>query len=290
MPSSSQAGPPAGSRPRENFLVASPLIRRDLRPLVGAFYDFARAADDIADAPGRTPEDKLAGLDHMERGLRGDPGGAAVARDLHDRLVAADRRAALGHAHRLLDAFRQDARGHRYAGWDDLVAYCDASANPVGRFLLEIHDEPAALAASSDAICTALQVLNHLQDIAFDRTNLGRVYLPADWLDEAGVFPGDLAAGSLTPALRAVIDRCLDRCDALLGIGRELPPRLASRRLAAEVRAILHTGMRLAQRLRDADPLRTHPRPGLVDFAAGVALGLVEGLRPIRTTAARRPA
>jgi squalene synthase HpnC len=290
MQSSSQASPPPGTRPRENFLVASPLIRRDLRPLVGAFYDFARAADDIADAPGLTPEAKLAGLDAMARGLDGGHDGAPEALRLRDRLDAAGRSAALRHARRLLDAFRQDARGYRYDTWDDLVAYCDASANPVGRFLLEIHDEPAALIGPSDAICTALQVLNHLQDIAFDRTHLGRVYLPAAWLEAAGVFPGDLAGGALTPALRAVVDRCLDRCDALLEAGCALPPRLASRRLAAEVRAILHTGTRLARRLRAADPMRSHPRPGLVDFAVGVVLGLAEGLRPIRTAPASRPA
>ncbi|MGH7041821.1 MAG: squalene/phytoene synthase family protein, partial [Acetobacteraceae bacterium] len=173
-------------RADENFPVGSALIRRDLRPHVHAFYAFARNADDIADSPVLTAEDKLARLDRMEAVLLGRtetaapsealremsrevprdiprevPGEAPSARRLRASLAATGTTPT--HATELLIAFRRDATRHRCADWDELLAYCRYSAMPVGRHVLDLHGEDRATWASSDALCTTLQVLNHLQ-------------------------------------------------------------------------------------------------------------------------------
>ena len=264
----------------ENFPVASRLIRRDLRPAVMDFYRFARAADNVADAPRLSPEEKLARLAGFKAGLAGAADGATQARALHDRLQARGQAPLLEHGHALLSAFRQDARGASYRDWADLEDYCARSANPVGRFLLDFHGEGAAAEAASDALCTALQVLNHLQDIRADRERLGRIYLPADWLDQTGARPEDLSASALTPALRATIDRALDHSDALLRTAAALPDLVRAPRLAGEARAILQMGRRLSQRLRRGDPLSARVAPSRADFLLAGCLGLGRALRP----------
>ena len=259
---------------RENFPVASRLIRRDLRPAVLAFYRFARAADDVADDPALPAAEKLARLDAFEAALRGGPGVAHGAA-LRDALAPLDRGgAALEQAARLLEAFRQDARGAGCPDWATLRDYCARSADPVGRFLLLIHDEDEAASGPSDALCTALQVLNHLQDLRADCTELGRVYLPADWLAAAGAAPGDLAAPSLSPSARRAVDRALDECDGLLSFAAPLPGRIRSPGLRAQAAATLFLARRLSARLRRDDPLHTRVRAPRQAFAMAVLVGL----------------
>lgn len=249
----------------ENFPVGSFLIAPSLRPHVAAFYAFARAADDIADNPALDPADKIARLDRMGAALTGD--GAddpALAKAAAVAASAAATGVPVRHAADLLRAFRQDAVKHRYDSWDDLMGYCALSAAPVGRFLLDLHSEDPALWRRSDPLCAALQVLNHLQDLVDDRRALDRVYLPGDWLAEAGASVEDLDAAAASPALRRVIDRCLDGCDALLAEAGPLPAGLRSRRLAMESAVILRLARRLSARLRRGDPVAR--RVGLSKF------------------------
>ena len=263
----------------ENFPVASHLIRRDLRPAVLAFYRFARAADDVADDPGLTPFAKAGRLKAFEAGLTGmtgEPHALALRRTLEghprqDGLLAS--------AGALLGAFRQDAAGADYPDWAALRAYCAMSADPVGRFLLDLHREDEAAHAPSDALCTALQVLNHLQDLRADRDRLGRVYLPAEWIAAGGARPEDLSAPTLSPAARAAVDRTLDACDVLLGEAAALPGRIASPGLRAQAAATVFLAGRLSARLRRDDPLAGRVRPSGVDF---VRAGLLGAWRAVR--------
>ena len=259
----------------ENFPVGSLLIRRDLRGVVAAFYRFARAADDVADAPDLPPEDKLRRLDLFEAGLDGQPDGAPEGLALSALPDPAPAR----HARQLLRAFRWDAGGGSCATWGDLLAYCEDSANPVGRFLLDLHGEGRDGWGMSDALCTALQVLNHLQDLRADHLGLGRHYLPADWLAEEGATHDDLAGPALTPPLRRAVNRALDRCDALLDGARGLPGALASRRMAGEAATILWLARQLSARLRRGDPLAGRVAPSRLDFARAGLLGLGTALR-----------
>ncbi|HYN38895.1 MAG TPA: squalene/phytoene synthase family protein, partial [Rhodospirillales bacterium] len=155
----------------------------------------------------------------------------------------------------LISAFQQDAVKGRYADWAELIDYCDRSAAPVGRFLLDLHGGHRQGYAASDALCNALQVINHLQDCAEDLRVLDRVYLPGDWLVADGATVADLQRPSLTPGLRRVLDRCLDGVDALLIRAAALPGGLHSRRLAMESAAIIAIARRLSARLRREDPL-----------------------------------
>ncbi len=129
------------------------------------------------------------------------------------------------HALDLLDAFRIDARKTRYADWSELMHYCSLSAMPVGRFVLDVHGEsPQATWPTSDSICAALQVINHLQDCADDYRNLDRVYLPLDTLEQYGARVEDLGAAAASPALKRG-DRRISRSAALscCATGRRWP-------------------------------------------------------------------
>ena len=263
------------SRP-ENFPVGSLLIRRELRGVVVAFYRFARASDDVADHPGLSTEEKLQQLNAFEGGLDGDPTGRPEGL----ALASLDRPEPARHACQLLRAFRADARGETCATWGDLAAYCEDSANPVGRFLLDLHGEARAAWPMADRLCTALQVLNHLQDLKVDHLNLGRRYLPAEWMTSEGAAPSELGGPALTPALRCAVDRALDRCDALLDGASGLPAALASRGLAGEVATILWLARRLSGRLRRGDPLAGRVAPSRLDFVRAGAWGALTALRP----------
>lgn len=275
---SSVMAPPGRTRKSENFPVASRLLWRRERAKVLAFYAFARAADDVADDPRLTAGEKLFRLRGFEEGLEG-PGGAPEAAGLRAALGADA--ASLSHARDLLGAFRQDAAGAEYAAWDDLLEYCAMSANPVGRFLLDLHGEDARAAAPSDALCTALQVLNHLQDLRQDRDRLGRVYLPADWLREAGVTPDALSAPGLSGGGRRVVDRALDACDRLLAAAAPLPDAIAAPGLRAQAAATHHLARRLSHRLRRQDPLAGRVSVGRTEIVwAGLAAALRRRVRP----------
>jgi farnesyl-diphosphate farnesyltransferase len=266
--------PSGKGRDGENFPVGSWLIRRDLRTHVHAFYRFARNADDIADNPALAAEDKLRRLDRMAAILDGAPGSDSPAASAMRASLAATGVTA-EHCHDVLHAFRLDAVKLRYRDWDDLIGYCRYSAAPVGRQLLDLHGESRATWPASDALCAALQVLNHLQDCAADYHALDRVYLPIADLETAGCTVGDLAAPAASPGLRRVIDSLLDRTEALIVAARELPPRVAARGLRWESAVIVALAARLARRLRRGDPLAMRVKLGKNDFAAAFLTGIL---------------
>jgi squalene synthase HpnC len=242
------------------------------------YYAFARAADDIADNPDLAADEKVRRLDAFEAGLAAEataPEAAVRLRDSLAQLGVPDR-----HARDLLVAFRQDAVKLRYASWGELMDYCAVSAHPVGRYLLDLHGEASMTHAPGDALCAVLQVLNHLQDCGEDKCELDRVYLPGDWMAEAGIDVSALDASATSPGLRQVIDRCLDGCDRLLDSSEPLARIIQARRLAAEVAVIQRLARRLAARLRREDPLAGRVKHSKLDLLAGLAAGLGRLVRP----------
>ena len=238
----------------ENFPVGSALIAAPLRRHVHAYYAFARNADDIADSDLLDAADKVRRLDVMEAVLLGRASeGSASALGL--RASLGETGVSSRHATDLLVAFRQDATTGRYATWEELAEYCRYSAAPVGRYMLDLHGEDRATWPASDALCTVLQVLNHLQDGAKDLHELDRCYLPDDLMAECGASVLDLHKHGLTPGMRRVLDMLLDRCDGLIATAAGLPGATRSRRLRLEVGVILGLARRLAARLRRGDPL-----------------------------------
>ena len=257
----------------ENFPVGSVLIRPALRPHVHAFYAFARNADDIADSPVLGAADKVARLDRMEAVLlgqtdAGSPSSMALRSSLAQTGVTPR------HAQDLLAAFRQDATKRRYASWAELHDYCRLSAMPVGRHVLDLHDEDPATHAPSDPLCAALQVLNHLQDGAKDLAALDRCYLPTDMLTDAGTSVADLARPAETTGLRTVFNQLLDHVDQLNGQAADLPRRTRDRRLRIEVAVILGLSRRLARRLRQRDPVATRVKLRKADIGGSLLAAL----------------
>jgi squalene synthase HpnC len=266
----------------ENFPVGSRLLPRSLRPAVAAFYRFARAADDIADDHSIETTAKLSLLDAMDRALVGEEPelvhpGVRLAGEL--RVIFAERRLSIENPRHLLVAFRADASNRPCRSWSDLLAYCRYSAAPVGRFMLELHGEDRAALPAADALCTALQILNHLQDCQDDFRDLRRVYIPGDWLEEHELHPRVLMAPRTPPPLRAVFDRMLDRTDQLNATAAVLPSSIRGRGLRMEVAAILAISRRLAKKLRREDPLAGRVALGRAGKLAAVAEGILRGWR-----------
>jgi phytoene synthase len=236
-----------------------------------AFYRFVRAADDIADAPDMSAADKLKLLDALEQALvSGDP---SVPEAAHLHTVDQRHRTGIVEARDLLRAFRQDVVKARYSDWTELAGYCRLSANPVGRFLLNLHGECASAQAPADALCTALQILNHLQDCRLDRERLGRIYIPIAWMMPAG---GETAFfdSSKAPIRRAVLNAMLDRVDALIERARSLPEHLQNRRLRAQSIATIILAERLSRHLRHRDPVLHRVQVGKADAAGAFLHGL----------------
>lgn len=280
-------------RDHENFPVASWLTPRPLRPAIRALYDFARAADDIADDPRRPAADKIARLDAIGAALDGRAGiapdgcGPALdaARALRRHLDAHG--IAVRHAHDLLFAFAADATLTRIPDWGALMASCHLSAAPIGRIVLGLHGETGhgedgddpALCVAADALCIALQVLNHVQDCREDFLHRDRIYIPGDWLRAAGVPDAALGEVRADGRLRAVIDRCMIGVDGLLAEASPLPCLVARKRLALELGAVHGLAGALAARLRRGDPLAARVVIGRAGAAATAARGVLRAVR-----------
>lgn len=261
----------------ENFPVASWLIAQRRRAPILAFYRFVRTADDVADNPGLSSGEKIALLDGLEEALCGgrtDPEAEPLRLALHEHRLSPK------HALDLLDAFRMDALKARYASWSELMDYCRLSAMPVGRFVLDVHSENHALWPASDALCAALQVINHLQDCGKDYRALDRVYLPQTVLDDhnAAVEMLGAARGS-SPLLEAIKDLA-DRTGKLVDEGAALIPQIADARLALEIAAIHGLARRLVHRLHHRDPLSQSVHLSKFEFIRVGGLAVLRALTP----------
>lgn len=252
----------------ENFPVASFLLPAKLRAPVEAVYAFARSADDFADEGALAPAERLQALDRYRRELDAIESGEASTNPLFSRLrtVIQDHRLPLQPFRDLLDAFAQDVAKTRYTDFGQLSDYCRRSANPVGRLLLQLfnHDTPDNL-TRSDAVCTALQLINHWQDIAIDWNRNGRLYLPQDELVRFGVSEAQIATADCNAQWRALMRFQAERARKLMTqgapLGRTLPGRIG-----LEIRAIVAGGLRILEKIETADYDVFRRRPVLTIF------------------------
>ena len=264
----------------ENFPVGAWLLSRILRPHVACFYAFARSADDIADNPELSSDEKIKRLDGFEEALLSKGSGDTAfqkALDMAESLKESGVTAQ--HCRDLLRAFKQDALKSRYSNWADIVAYCALSAAPVGRYLIDLHGGSNAGYWASDALCGALQLINHLQDCGDDYRTMNRVYLPMDWVREAGLDLTDLSCDITTPALRRVLDWTLIGINGQLRDAKILPTSIHSTRLSLEASVIYQIATKLSHKLGENDPLSQRIRLSKSDLAycsiKGVAKGLI---------------
>jgi squalene synthase HpnC len=259
----------------ENFPVASQLIAARHRPIILAFYRFVRAADDIADNSALTSAQKLTALDRFEAALLGKEDDIEAAKPL--RAMLAEHSLSPCHAQDLLHAFRMDAVKTRYANFDELMHYCAYSAAPVGRFVLDVHGESKSTWPAADALCSALQIINHLQDCAEDYHNLDRVYVPLDALQREGIGVEALAEAKASPALLACLHRLATRTEDLVRVGKELPRFVQDFRLCLETTVIARLAQVLVTGLRRHDPLSEKVHLSKPEFLAWTLVGIGEG-------------
>lgn len=263
----------------ENFPVASLLLPRPLRPAVQAIYAFARSADDLADEGDALPPQRLAALHAYEDALQRMAEGRAqvVAPLLFANLTdaVATWHLPLQPFHDLLSAFCQDVTTTRYADFAALSDYCSRSANPVGRLMLHLYQAPTPQnLRDADAICTALQLTNFLQDVGIDWQK-GRIYLPSDDLARFGVDPAQIAAGRVDAPFRSLMAFQVARTRELMQSGAPLALRLPGR-IGWELRLVVQGGLRILARIEHAgfDVFKRRPVLGPRDWLAigGAAL------------------
>ena len=241
----------------ENFPVASILLPAPLREPVAAIYVFARSADDFADEGDLSTEQRLALLssfmDELDLIEHGSPTRHPVFQRL--RPVIARFGLPLQLFRDLLDAFVQDVGKDRYADFSELMNYCRRSADPVGRLMLHLFGQAtAANLARSDAICSALQLINHWQDVGIDATkgSRGRIYLPQDDMARFGVSDSDIVRRVASAEFQALLRFQVARARSLMLSGAPLGWDLPGR-TGLEIRAIVAGGLRILDKIEAID-------------------------------------
>jgi squalene synthase HpnC len=234
----------------ENFPVASVLLPRRLRRPVALIYNFARRADDFADEGDWPDATRLARLDGFRAQLDRIAAGQKPDEPLFHDLAAviAAHALPLHYFYDLLSAFSQDVTKKRYANFGEVMDYCRRSANPVGALLLHLFGErDERKFAQSDAICSSLQIINFLQDVAVDWQK-GRVYFPQDEMARYGIRDEHIARGDTGGAWRPFMATQIERAQRLLRAGAPLGKALPGR-VGLEIRLIVAGGDRILQKL-----------------------------------------
>lgn len=255
----------------ENFPVASILLPRRLVPAVEAIYAFARSADDLADEGDAAPGERLAALQAYDQQLDRIEAGAVPDEPMFARLahVVAQYRLSVAPMRDLLSAFRQDVVTPRYQEYASLLDYCRRSANPVGRLMLALYEaDDAVNLRDSDAICSALQLINFIQDVGIDLTK-GRIYLPLEDLARFKVSETALKAGIVDAPFQALMRFEVERARALMLSGAPLARRLPGR-IGWELRMIVQGGLRILDRIERAgyDVFNRRPTLATPDWVA----------------------
>jgi len=248
----------------ENFPVASFLLPARLRPAVRALYTFARNADDIADEGDASDEQRIASLDAYAAQLEEidrneDPDG--IEFQLLQKIIV-QYQLPTQPLYQLLSAFKQDVIQQRYPGYVDLLDYCSRSANPVGTLILHLYgaNNPQNL-RDSDAICSALQLINFWQDIAVDWQKK-RIYIPIEDMQRFGVSEQTIAQQIADPAFIALMHFEIQRTRALMFSGSQLACRLPGR-IGLELRAVVQGGLRILEKIELKPENVFHNRPTL---------------------------
>jgi squalene synthase HpnC len=253
----------------ENFPVASILLPRRLAPAVEAIYAFARSADDIADEGDAAPAERLAALNAYDAALDAIERGDTPPEPMFARLAEALRRHALPlqPLRDLLSAFRQDVVTTRYADYPALLDYCRRSANPVGRLMLGLYGQVDETSLrESDAVCSALQLINFWQDVGID-IGKGRIYLPHEDLIRFGVSEQDIAQARTGAEWRSLMRFEVERARALMLEGAPLATRLPGR-IGWELRLVVQGGLRILEAIEraDYDVFRRRPQLKRLDW------------------------
>lgn len=253
----------------ENFPVASLLMPAHLRPAIAGIYAFARTADDIADEGDATPAQRLSALEHFENELnkieQGQNSELALFRNLG--IIVQRHHLPLSPLRQLISAFKQDVVKTRYQSFDDLLDYCNRSANPVGNIMLSLYGaNDTENLKNSDAICSALQLINFWQDIAIDWEKQ-RVYVPQEDLLRFGIAEQSISGANVDAQWTALMRFQTERARRMLIGGSPLCKRLPGR-IGWELRLVVQGGLRILERIDqvNGDVFKKRPRLGKLDW------------------------
>lgn len=247
----------------ENFPVASRLLPQNLRQPISVIYAFARRADDFADEGNLSNEERMTALTDFSNKLDLIEQGKGVEDTTFIALADVIKQHQLPIAlfHDLLTAFKMDVTKSRYANFGEVMEYCRYSANPVGRLLLHLNKatSPQNL-GYSDAVCSALQLTNFLQDISQDLVESDRIYIPLDEMAQFGVSEEDIRNKRTTPATRKLIEFQIRRTVKLMQSGAPLG-KILKGRMGLELRMTIMGGSRILYRLNQQyDDVFSRPR------------------------------
>jgi squalene synthase HpnC len=234
----------------ENFPVASILLPLRLRQPIALIYSFARQADDFADEGDLAPEQRLALLDGFRQELDRINAGTAPQHAFFQTLAAmiARHKLPLQPFYDLLDAFGQDIVKTRYENFGEVMDYCRRSANPIGRLLLHLYDKATPRNIGyADAICSALQLINFLQDVAIDYRK-DRIYFPQDEMRKFRITEAQIAAGDASGTWWTFMQFEIERARRLLQSGAPLGLVLPGR-IGLEMRTIIAGGETILRKL-----------------------------------------
>ena len=266
----------------ENFPVASTLIKKGVRDIIRIFYSFARISDDIADNNNLTSLKKLKILNFFDESIRNSKKSEI---DFLDKIIHLSKKfpKSKNYSRELLKAFTLDATKKRYKNWDDLVSYCKFSANPVGRFFIYLTykindqslDNEKKIFESSDNLCTALQIINHIQDCKDDYLNHDRVYIPSNYFQKYSLKISVLAEKKAPIDFIFLKNELITETEKLLShieIGLNL---IKDWRLRKETFIILNIAKRLCFLLKKEDPLLKKIKLSRIDLIICFIKGIV---------------
>lgn len=236
----------------ENFPVASLLLPRNLRRPIAVIYAFARSADDFADEGQFTQQQRLEKLNHYSALLESlgdtqqtDPIFIAL------RDVINKHQLPIQLFHDLLTAFKQDVTKQRYQSFDEVLAYCQHSANPVGRLLLHLIGQATPVnLQQSDAVCSSLQLINFLQDIFQDYDENDRIYLPQDEMQQYGVGEEMIKQQQSSDAMRTLLNHQLQRAKSMMISGSPLGNHIPGR-FGLQLRMMVNGGLQIIKLLEN---------------------------------------
>lgn len=253
----------------ENFPVASRLLPKNIRKPVSVIYAYARTADDYADEGNLKTVERIRLLDQMERNIRAISSGNQPDEILFIAVSDVIQKYDLPYEPflDLLTAFRMDVTKTRYRSFDEIKDYCQYSANPVGCLLLHLYKQATSKNLEySDAVCSALQLINFLQDIHQDYHENNRIYLPMDEMHQYGITEEDIKTGKNSPEMHDFIDKQIQRAKEMLTFGLPLG-KILKGRPGLELRAITCGGLRILQKLHNnKHDVYTRPRLNKLDW------------------------
>ncbi len=266
----------------ENFPVASFVISKNIKEFIRLFYSFARTADDIADHESISKTEKLRVLNFFDHSLKNRiPTKVRVLNDLllqFEEIIFAKK-----YSRNLLKAFKIDATKRRYNNWAELIYYCKFSANPVGRFFIDLTyckknkeiEEKIKILKSSDNLCTALQIINHIQDCKEDYEKLDRVYLPISYFNKYNINVNSLKRNHSCENFEKLKKEIIGKVENLLENAKVGLKLIEIWRLKKETLIILNIAKRLCFLLKSNDPLEKKIKLTRIDLIFCFIKGII---------------